>query len=544
MKEKKFIIPLLLFLVLGLSVFGTQIVLAAVGDVSVQRAPNDNESASRIVIAGQEEVLAKFKFTARNEAMAVNKLQVLITDGKNGNSFTAGAVDEVPLIKLYDGATQIGNAAGYPVTSSGASAGVVFIDGLNLQIPMNAQKTLTVKGVVNRIADGADAGSLVYVTLLNRGFEALGSTAKDTTIQVTTGNAMAVYKAMPVISLPTQPGSKLGAGETQVLRFRITANSGDVSWKKIQFQVKMAGAVMSALNAAPGTTGNVRVIDLTTMIPLNIATAISNSSLQGAPSNNRPINSSGLGFVTLILNTPQEIRAGQYKDYELSLTFQNVSATVGGASVSIQPYSGQLSNSRRGDLGRSISTLEGRVDGMPSFIWSDNSVSSHSEGSLDWFEGTSFVTGFMPPFKTVTNAGGVVGPVPPETAPGGGGGNASASLDVQLSATPSSQTVVRGTQNVPFLGFALRALSGDVKVTSLKFNAMAVSGTLSSSEAQNLALYDGSTRVSSERPLSSDLSVVFSDLNLSIPSGQTKNLVLKGNISANAGGGGCVCFIS
>ncbi|MDP2704039.1 MAG: hypothetical protein Q8P01_02330 [bacterium] len=360
-----------------------------VGDVAVVRAADDAESAAGIIIAGREEVLGKFQFTATNEEMMVNKMQVLVTNQGSATAFTNAAVDEVWAIKLYDGATQIGSAAGYPVMGSGASAGVAFIDGLNWKIPKDGSKTLAIKGVLNTIAQGADSGASVYAVLLDSGFEAQGATAKDTSIQSVIGNEKRVYKTKPIVTLLSQPGGKLSAGETSVLRFRVAADSGEsISWKKITLRVSMTGATMVAPDAVPGTTGNVKVKELTS----------TNSNLNIANVSGGPIPGGASGFVPIVLANEERISAGAYKDYEVSLTFMNLSPTVGAAYASVQ-----LSlQETEGMGGAAFSAVQAS---NASFIWSDNSSVSHSETTLDWANGR-YVKELPSQAKTVVSQAG------------------------------------------------------------------------------------------------------------------------------------------
>ncbi len=107
-------------------------------------------------------------------------------------------------------------------------------------------------------------------------------------------------------------------------------------------------------------------------------------------------------------------------------------------------------------------------------------------------------------------------------------------ITLELAGTPASQTFVRGSAKVPFVGFSFRATGGDIKLTSVKVTSSDVVATLGLGEIQNIALYDGETRVSDEKSLASDHSVTFSNLALTIKKGETKTLTVKGNLSANA----------
>lgn len=379
--------------------------------VSVSRAADDEESAAGIVIAGTEQVLAKFRFTAQNGDVTIGRLLLAVTP--NTYTFlTSAAVDEVPIVKLYDGATQIGAASGYPVVASGAFAGFAFVQDLRWNISQDVSKTLTVRGVLNTIAAGADSGSSVYVHLLNEEFEALGKAITITSLHGSPvwGREKVVYKTKPTITLPTQPGDKIGAGEVRVLRFRVAADaSGDLAWKKFQLRVSTTGATMVAADSSPGTTGNVKVRELTFgNFNLDIAEAYSGSSPFSRT--NETIPRGNTGYVTLILGNEEKIAAGTYKDYEVSLTFFNLDPVPGQAYATVHLHQSELM-----PVGPGFRFVE--VASESSFVWSDLSDVRHSEETRDWANGWG-IEGLPSDYITVHNGGGSplnqLPPAPPQ----------------------------------------------------------------------------------------------------------------------------------
>ncbi len=356
------------------------------GDVSVAVAPDDSESEAGIVTAGTESVLGKFRFTATNEDMTVNKMQILVTDSSSATATSTATADEAPTIKLYDGATQIGAAAGYTVQASGDNAGIAVIETLGWVIPKDSNKTLTVKGVLNSISGGADTGSSLYTSVHASNFEAQGATAKDTSITAATGNQKVVYKTKPTFASPTNPGGKLIVGQIPVMRFKIKADGPEtVAWKQIQFKVSMTGATMSAVDANPSTTGNVALKDVSTGSNLNIASAFSSTST--TTGEQVKIAGGSTGYVSLLLNSAQEIATGAEKEYELQLTFADVSGTVGAASVINSIYRGESTLVSATTVSGVRSSITTATDAAPSFVWSDYSVTGHSESTADWANG-------------------------------------------------------------------------------------------------------------------------------------------------------------
>lgn len=359
--------------------------IAANGDVTVVKAADDSDSEAGIVVAGGERILGKFRFTSANEAMTVNKMQVLVNNTTSNTATTSAAADEVPVVKLYDGATQIGSAAGYSVAFSGDNSGIATIENLGWVIPKDGSKTLTVKGALNSISGGADSGASVYVHVSASNFEAQGQTAKDTTITAAAGNEKVVFKTRPTLSVAAGD-TTLTNGLRKVMRFTVAADSAEqVAWKKIQLAVSMTSATMSAASANPGTTGTVQIKDVASGSNLNIATAFSGST--AAASTTATITGGNTGYVALILNTEEVIPAGGSKDYDVYLTFADVPSTSASAVVNLHRAETTLVAAT---LQATVenSDANGVINGSPSFIWSDYSTVGHSESTAtDWSNG-------------------------------------------------------------------------------------------------------------------------------------------------------------
>lgn len=361
------------------------VTVANVGDVTVAQAPSDTESEAGIVIMGRENVLAKFRFTATNEDMTVNKMQLLVVPTNSATATSGNAADEVPVVKLYDtNGAQVGNAGGYTVQASGDNAGVVVIESLGWSIPKDNSKTLVVKGVLNSNAGGADSGASIYVSVMAAGFEAQGASALDTSITAATGFQKVAYKTKPTITVAAG-GEKLAeATAIKVIKVTIAADSAEqVSWKKIQLAVSTGAASLTAVTANPGTTGNVQIIPVGGSA-LNIATAFSGSTASASTTSAIAGNSSG--FVTLILNQEEVIGAGQSKTYDIKLTFQNLcTTTTGCASASVKLHQAESTLVAATTYANAeLSAGGATTDGTPSFIWSDNSAVGHSESTADW----------------------------------------------------------------------------------------------------------------------------------------------------------------
>ncbi len=119
-------------------------------------------------------------------------------------------------------------------------------------------------------------------------------------------------------------------------------------------------------------------------------------------------------------------------------------------------------------------------------------------------------------------------------------------LDLALAGTPVSQSYVRGSQNVDLVGFNFTAgQGGDAKVSSITTTtyysdsstgtAFAV-GATASSRFLSLKLIDKATgnQVGTAQAVSSTNGTsVFSGLDITVPAGQTKTIVVRGDMTNN-----------
>lgn len=360
--------------------------VASAGTVTSAVAPSDDEVDAGIVVAGGERVLAKFRFTAENENMTLNKLKILVntTNSATATSTTSGKY--VPRIKLFDGSTQIGAADGYVVAASGDNAGVVEIQNLGWVLPQDSTKTLVVKGVLASI-DRIDRpmGQSLFAHLQSSGFEAVGAASgdTDTTITARSGNEKVVYASAPSFTSLTGP-SQLSA--TNVFTFKLKADGAKFAWKQVQFKVVLTGATMSAVDANPGTNGNVTLKRVGASSNLNIASAFSSTSTS---TGEQAAIVGTTGYVSLLLNTEEEISAGAEQAYELTLPSVTQIDTGDQLQLSIQKTETTLVNATTlSDVRSSLGTA---TDAAPSFVWSDttadNTTAVHSDSTKDWANG-------------------------------------------------------------------------------------------------------------------------------------------------------------
>jgi hypothetical protein len=125
----------------------------------------------------------------------------------------------------------------------------------------------------------------------------------------------------------------------------------------------------------------------------------------------------------------------------------------------------------------------------------------------------------------------------------------SASLTINVASTPASQTVVKGTSNVDFVGFSMQAgTAADVTVSAITLQGATDAGahtmdvadnTISpTSDLTSCSLYDGLTGALIDGPESfsswttgSKTDIIFSGFEWTVPAGQTYKMVVRCNVA-------------
>jgi len=124
-------------------------------------------------------------------------------------------------------------------------------------------------------------------------------------------------------------------------------------------------------------------------------------------------------------------------------------------------------------------------------------------------------------------------------------------LDITLSGVPASHNIVAGAATESLVGINLRAVEGDVKITSVKVTASATAGKGSDAQTINdlrtLGVYVNDQLISQKQNLATASSVntaTFTGLNHTITKGQTIRLVVKADQVATDATANNVYFIS
>ncbi len=346
--------------------------VAATGTLTVVKAPDDTESeAGNVVGGGSNVVLAKYKFTAQNEELRVNKMEMMVTSPTSATS-----------LALYDGATLVGG----PVSVSGG--GLADFSGVNFVVPKDSSKVLTVKGNLNTVgSSGAVSGVNAQVTLTAGAgtFEARGTSAGSSTLitEATVGlgvpvvaNDKILRKTKPTISLVSLPSTVLTTGDVVAMRFTVAADAGaDVSFKEVNANVSLSSA---GGTVAIGAASCIRRVGDSTNLPGGCAIANANPG----------------GALQMGLDQEEVVSAGTSKSYDIRLA-------IGGALLSGDSLSTRLLGDASLVIPQGViapittpGTFNYTVAAAPAnFIWSDNSGIPHSDGSVlasstDWFDGT------------------------------------------------------------------------------------------------------------------------------------------------------------
>jgi len=369
--------------------------ITTAGNLAVARAADDTDSEAGIILANNtQQVLAKFKLTATNEAMILKDFDLLLNDSNaSSTATTTAAADEVAYVYLYDGSTAIGDtSSGYPVIGSGVNSGKIYVRDLDWTVPKDNNKTLTVKGMVKTISAGADTGGEVAVHFLKSNFKASGSSQNDVSLDAeVSGREKVVYKSKPTITI-AESGSASVATGVDLVRVTIAADGNeDISWKKIQLKVTMQDATMTA-----ATTANVD-IKVVGGNDLDLATAFSGNATASTSVTNADIAGGSTGYVNFVLTDEQVITEGTSKAYDISLSFSSVDVGGEGGERAILTLNRQ--SSARAASTSTVGVEGATTDGVPSFIWSDNSNTSHATSTQDWTNGY-YVKGL--PSDTIT----------------------------------------------------------------------------------------------------------------------------------------------
>jgi len=356
------------------------ITIASGGTLTVTENSGDVNNRNIVSGTSSEVKVGTFKFVATNSSFTVNELKVKIP---------SNAASIVSSVILKSGSTQL--ASGLPISSTTAYATTTFT-GMTFSVPQGtAGVNLDVYVTVSDVNETKATGKAISVVLdYNEGFKATdnGSGTTDTTLAaadlnsaVSTGfGTMYVRKSVPTLSAvllvpataenpnPVQP--LLTNSTTKLARVKIAADSaGEISWKKVVFYVDKTAAV------SVGATTTLALYDVDSDLEIDGTFATTTGNLLGGLD---ALDNLETGSLVFVATTEQSILGGQSKTYELRGDIGGVTTDYDTLTVSIESTSTSAATA-------AFATIHTAVgDSSESFVWSDKSVTSHDESTLDW----------------------------------------------------------------------------------------------------------------------------------------------------------------
>ena len=229
----------------------------------------DAPVAGMLASHAHEQEVAQFRFTATNDDAKLNEINIINTPLASSSSQIASTSDGVDAadsriasIRLYDGATLIDSFV--PVSGEGK-----FVTKGKITVPANANKTLSIKVVLNDINnDASSTDKDIHLAITTVKFESSNGTeiTKDVS---TLANNFRIRKTVPTIALLPLPTTLLTAGDQVVSKFKVTADAnGDVEVNKIVLNVATsASSTIAKLGEASSlkVNGSYRTVATTTL---------------------------------------------------------------------------------------------------------------------------------------------------------------------------------------------------------------------------------------------------------------------------------------
>ncbi len=337
---------------------------------------------------GRQVLVGRFKFTAVNDSYTIRELRA-----KVGSATISGAITE---IILKDGALELQRRPVSDTTNTAA-----FFTGLNILVPANTNKILTVEMALNPdiSADDGNDQQDVLVTLddvkhaTSQGVESTNTATEPTT------NNLIVYQSLPMVTRVDVSNPTLANGsQTTFYSFTVKANGGQgIAIKQLKFDVTWS-------DGTGDSTPNLQTLkffrgseDITTLVAIldedgnNVEGTTGVASLQENDSN-----------IVVAFDTEEGISAGEERTYSLKATpqgFVPVASINGDDGVAIA-LAGDTAAHNGTDVyvynpGTGIFQLATAASGTGAsaynFIWSDNSAVEHAYTSLtstnDWANG-------------------------------------------------------------------------------------------------------------------------------------------------------------
>jgi len=337
---------------------------------------------------------AKFQFTALVDDFTIRELKVKVADDVTSAALIGATLKDAT---CTDGTTDC-------LTKSfdTASNTTAYFTGLNVSVPANTNKVLTVDLILSQpSASAATSQKDVKVTMdwfkyaNSQGVESIDPTDYA-------GNSLYVYQSIPVftvLSLPPGQGVNLASGATTLYKFKVAADEkGEIALKQMAFSITITDG-----NAADASTLSTFRLTRGISTPLTGLVTIQNAAGDSLEEATTTIGE-GTSVVVVTFDTEEMIAAGQYYEYSLSATPLSFTSNTNGSDSVSTSLLGDAAAHNGTDVfvydpagTGSIFQLASTVNNSDvsasaySVIWSDVSSRPHSytsgASSTDWANG-------------------------------------------------------------------------------------------------------------------------------------------------------------
>jgi len=373
--------------------------------VSFSTGNGDDTPDAQIVSGGQTITAAEFKFTSLYDESTLKEVKVKLNDPAGAT--ISGAIIG---ITLKDGATDLGTST-FNESSQVDDTGTVILNsattftGLNIKVPSNSTKTLTVE--LELSTPVADVGtSQVDVAMTLDSVKYASSQGVETTSATdSSGEELLVYKSIPVFAaeaLTSGEGIKLESGSaTELYKFQVSSEGDSIALKQIRFSTTVtdnSGVGTDVLDTFKFFRGDT---DITTS-SVTIQNT-SGDSLEGATD----LVAAGTTDIIVTFDTEQIISAGTTgsRVFTLKATPTGFTGNSTGRDSVSTSIPGTTDTAVGGHNGTAVYVYDsgtGTVHQLSTdnsasglldcdVIWSDKSALSHSytsaSSSADWANG-------------------------------------------------------------------------------------------------------------------------------------------------------------
>jgi len=386
-------------------VFATGSLTTAVsGDTPKAQMVSGSNAADVAAGTFKQITAGKYKFTASNDSYTITELRAKVTSA----AVSAAIIGAV----LKDGSTVLGtmpfNATDSSsvstygaVTNYGANT-VAHFTGLNIVVPMNTTKTLTVDLVLSQPSATASTSGVDAIVRMDwiKVYNSKGTAYTTSTGTDRAGNDIYVFQSIPTFSEVNLANSVLTNGSSnKIYSFKVAADSkGPVILKQLKFNLTWndaQGSSILKLNNFKFYRGSTNLT--TTEVKIQDDQGV---DIEGAASVNESDTTAAV-IVTFLDGYEEQIPAGSEYTYSLYAQPQGFvySSTSGYDSFAISLPAETATHDAtliyEKTAGTGIVQLATAADGTgasnANIIWSDNSAVIHSDtsgsSSKDWTDG-------------------------------------------------------------------------------------------------------------------------------------------------------------